>query len=491
MGLFNWGRKKPVKIAPFVPPTAEDIIIRCNVTGTVTDLPTLRVDNAGSYQAKQDPEGPAWRIVFTIPGSEPPWGYQYEWDGKSLRMPNPLPRGGSWEGPTFDYKPKIEMPVGVVQLAGRAWLQGGQPYYPLASTLLHEAGSAKREGLGRMRQNVQFIKNEGGDVVRILGQVNWPGEEIDENDTNILAQCIDMNYEEGLRTKLTCVGGGVRDPLGFATRVRELVLDNRRHKMLMLEAVNEQNASKEIAEAMARILMGAGVPVATGLGNMGLDTIKASRGAAGSNVDVIHLERTLGSPGEPGGIYARQARQGWDFRYTEAAADNGEPAGVGSSVEQCDDPFILAMGRAVSIICGAGSYCVHTGSGVFGRTYMGPKGMRYANLWEVPNLHAIFKAVKTAGDILPRGIENWEKYNTNLPVEIASGDCNKIYGCKMGSNFVQAIIGASPTTIGLRNTRGVHYDVFNPATGEIVKSSNGTCVVSGLWGYVLIGTFTG
>lgn len=387
--------------------------------------------------------------------------------------------------------------TGVVTLQGKSWTDDGGAYYPLGTTLLYGLGHWHRGGALRelVRENLAYLAAHEYDYARMLCQVNWQGQEIDphwptfEQDLGALLDCA---YDEhGLRVKLTLIGGGAGDVQALAAQVRRVVSAGRLHKIQMIEAVNEGNASTDDAVAMVHALKGLGLPIAVGLGDRGLETTKDAGDLSGATVDILHTERGLGTTSEPGGPHARQVRQCWDFHLFRRASENGEPPGPASSVATLDDPVQLATFRAASIICGAGAFCLHTGSGVYGRTYETAYGTRYARLADISNADAIFRAVRSADRRLPKGIENWQAFNVGHPVVIDSGAVNKLYGAHVGGQFVEMCLGVTGPVV-FRAAVAVSVDIINPATGETLASrllqEGQTVSVDGLWAYLLSGT---
>ena len=378
---------------------------------------------------------------------------------------------------------------GMTRVSGSVWSDDAGAYHPLGYSLFWAAVDPPRA-----KQNFDYIKRGGGDAVRILGKVNWAGEGIDPRDPVMLAniaQAIDYAYEAGLKVHFVVTGGG-DDPVG-AARILLPVLQARAQKLLLIEAVNEQNASEDDAVEIAKMMKAVGCPVAVGLGNTGIDTINAATDRAGVNAATLHEERST----DP----ARNIRQSWDFRLLHGAALAGEMQGAASSVAEETRPNMLAYARAARIICGAGNTVNHCGHGVFGRTYAynanTPPGAphsdtRFANLWEAPNADAIMAAVFNADKRLPFGIENWSKFNSNQPVTISSGDASKLYGCTDGGHFAEIAIGTT-TPIVFRAERPVHMQIVDVATDNLLwegdLNTGQQTSVSGLFAYVLIGQY--
>lgn len=475
-GLFRPKPRPPVVVPPA---PLGDIRIHCTVSGVVTPRPVLLVEDWPiAYPGVPDAPCPS-RYTFTLPGTVPAHGWHVKTATGYVRQPDPLPRSGDWEGPLLVYAPPLpKARQGVVRTVGRAFVDDGGPFYPLTVTLLWALGGLRRGDTARVQKNFETIKDAGADAARVLCQVDWRGEEIDPHWPDyetLLGQLLDLAYDTcGLRLKLTLIGGGCDDPRGLAEKVCRVVNTGRRHKVLMIEAVNEGNASEADAVLVASICKAAGVPVAVGLGDRGGDVVRRATAGAGANVAILHTERTDDD--------TRRVRQGWDFHAYTVACDDGEPAGPASSVAEMTDPQRLAAKRTTSILCGADSYCAHYGAGVFGRAHTSSNGkVRQANLWEVPNFAIQMAAIRAADSRLLKGIGNWEHYNTPTIVDRWGGRCDKIYGARSGVHFAQVVIGASKdfTCVSLVPC---DYVVYDCATGREVTLD------AGLPDYLLVGT---
>ena len=151
---------------------------------------------------------------------------------------------------------------------------------------------------------------------------------------------------------------------------------------------------------------------------------------------------------------------------------------------------MLATFRAASIVFGAGAFCLHTGSGVFGRDYLSSAGQRYARLRDQPDADAIMRAVRRADARLPPGVENWQTFNDNQPVQTDSGQCNKHYGARSGNRFVSMPIGCTPT-VRLTAKQPVRFTVYalddslNPVTADFTEGQ--LLTLRGLWAYLIVG----
>lgn len=388
--------------------------------------------------------------------------------------------------------PLVRARRGVVRLAGRSWEDADGSYYPLGTTLFWALGGWLRGDSDRVKRHAEWIKAQGADYVRILGQVDWSGEQIDPHHPqyeHALAAVIDAMADAGLRTQITLIGGGCEDPLGLAQKVLGVTRD-RRDKIQMLEAVNEGNASEDEAVSVAMLLRAGGVPFGVGLGDQGIETINRVDDMVGSTLSYFHQERGEDDTG------TRQVRQVYDAKEFRLPPVWNEPPGPAGSVRELTDPMKLAAMRAGAIIMGAEAYCLHFGAGVFGRRHVSNNGLlREANLWEVPNAAAIFAAVRAADRRLPDRIGGWTKFNDGwappLPTApVTCGGAFKHYGARSAGAFASLAFGChGPVTFKAREA--VHLSIVNPMTGEVLGEHElhvGQSVSeSTLWAYVLVG----
>ena len=114
--------------APVVPPVTPpgDIRIHCTTTGTVTAPATLTIDNGHTYTAVMD-AAVSFRYTFTMPGTEPPWGYRYDWPGKTQRSATPLPGPGDHEGIVLAYAPPV-VTLSRLDPVGQFYYRQGSPF---------------------------------------------------------------------------------------------------------------------------------------------------------------------------------------------------------------------------------------------------------------------------------------------------------------------------------------------------------------------------
>jgi hypothetical protein len=126
-----------------------------------------------------------------------------------------------------------------------------------------------------------------------------------------------------------------------------------------------------------------------------------------ADIMTIHPAR---DPGDDGW---RNVRQAWDVKDMPYLVAFNEPVGPRSSVAECTDPLQLAMFRMTGIVCGGGEFVLHNGAGVAG--IVDPAHNRPANLWEVPGIDAIMRAVRSVDAALPLRASDGQKWNTGWP----------------------------------------------------------------------------
>lgn len=375
------------------------------------------------------------------------------------------------------FKPvSLQTRRGLVRAIGRAFVDDTGPFLPLGATLLWALYGWKFER-ERVIQNIAYYgqRQQAFDYIRILCQVNWPGRAIapswPEYD-HLLGELIDHCYDhEGLRVQLTLCGGGPVDAMDLAFRVAAVVNAGRAHKVFAIETANEafQNFTDEPLLIQVATHLRKTTPnlVATSApSNAAFLNVLTQNVKAGTTVSMVHLDRTMSDEGW------RMVRQVWDIKDLKGPTSQNEPCGPGSSVAACSDPMLLSMARAGGIMCGAGAYVVHNAAGVYG--VPDPSKGRTANVWEMPGIDDICRAVKGVGSLLPPDMPNWTPANAGwtppLPVSPfdVSGDLNKCYSATGGDSFVVMPLGVR--TCDLRAKRRVEMQVYDPVTRQPIAA---------------------
>ena len=311
--------------------------------------------------------------------------------------------------------------AGVPRASGRAIADDGGEWYPLGSTLMWSLQGARNEP-DRYRQNLEWLAAHGFDFKRPLYEVAW-APPLDINPATFpdhlgaVARDLDLSWSLGLRSGVTLSGKGTGYDLERLARdVGGVIADGRAAKVLIVEMQNEfrnDGDPLEVLERMARAIR----PTIT-------NPIGLSTPASGDDVPLLRaaLDRIGGSLAfirhtERGGDAdhgCRDARQDWDFHEDRPyIGADWEGPGPGSSGAVQNRPIILAMKRAIGIMCGAPIFVLHTGTGVYGDGKPSSSGEpRPPNFWEIPNIDAIVSAIRGVVELLPAGLPNWQQANT-------------------------------------------------------------------------------
>lgn len=306
---------------------------------------------------------------------------------------------------------------GIVRAVGGVMTDDDGPFHPLGCTFFW-AMQGWRGERAKTIAHLDYLSAHGIDDVRILGEVDWPGREIDPDWSDyeaVLGGFIDAAYDRGLRTQIT-LGGGISTARSRLLRVRErvtaVVRDGRAEKVLGFEICNEYRRGPKATlaelETVCRDLR-ADFPdhliaLSTPSPEQGaIADMQAAMQRAGATLFWLHPRRSTHDAGWS------NARQGYDFRHAAGAACNGEPQGPQSSVASEMRPLLLAMARGVTILCGAARYVFHPGQMVTGRA--DPAYGRPDNLWDVPDIAACLAAVRGVDALVPAGVENWKVAN--------------------------------------------------------------------------------
>lgn len=311
---------------------------------------------------------------------------------------------------------------GIVHTNGRQIADDDGNFYPLGATVMWALHGWKFER-DRLKQNLDYLKTHHWDYIRILGEVGWPGNEIDPawpDYSQNLAELIDYAYDKcGLRVEITIIGGGHEDQATSLTqKIIDVVKDGRQHKIMNFEVANESYGRRISLEDMQKI----GRTLRQAFPN-NLVAISSAEGAQGyrntgdffadfkevfmkpefANLGTVHMDRGQGDGGW------REVRQPWDYKDLPFPMSHNEPIGPRSSVAEEVDPIRLAMLRATGLINGVPAFVLHNGSGVAGQ--VDPGHNRPANLWEVPNIDAIMDAVRGVDKVVPSGAGTLHHWN--------------------------------------------------------------------------------
>lgn len=368
----------------------------------------------------------------------------------------------------------------------------------------------------RLLEHLKWVRSFKHDYLRILADVDWSsnaGYQIDSSASNfkqILGEYLDCSWKQyGLRTEITCWGGSNRDPIALAQAVTDVVNAGRRDAVLNIEAANEsfQNGpDHNTLIAMVNILKTTGCLVAhsePGDPNTTAEALEASV-SAGANLGAVHLDRAPGVRGE------RFVRQPYGLKDLKGfPVTHNEPIGPRSSVCESVDPSKLTMLRLMGMFYGASAFILHNGNGVTG--LRDDAHQRGGNLWDVPGIETIMRAVRACDALLPIDIPSYSKTNQHggytdpgfadygqpLAADTIWSDhnadhgCDRCYGAVQGSNFVTMVSDVF-NWCELRAARGCHVKVFNvlqPATAviEADMAAGGVLRISSSGDYVVQG----
>jgi hypothetical protein len=375
---------------------------------------------------------------------------------------------------------------GRVGTVGRSFVDGAGPFFPLGETLFWAPRGWKFER-ERVRRNLAWLAGHLWNYIRILCDVGgpaWVGNEIDStwpDYEEVMAGLIDAAYDEyGLRVEATIWGGSPRDPLR-ATDLMAAVSRGREHKFVNFEAANEsfQNGPDlPTVKEMARRLQSTGILTAESSPQQA-DQASFERLVDPGQIASWHADRTYGDNDW------RFVRQAWDAKYFPWPVTQNEPKGPASSVSPNSNPLQLAMHRALGIMCGTGAYVLHNAagiSGIDGEHAVG--GRRTANLWEMPGIDEIMRAVRGIDPLLPAGVESWERSNDTwtppnqvhpLPATHfwSTGDggpergVNRNYAAVSGQNFITMPCGVHREGASFKARWACTIKVHNPLTRRI------------------------
>ncbi len=133
---------------------------------------------------------------------------------------------------------------------------------------------------------------------------------------------------------------------------------------------------------------------------------------------------------------------------------------------------------------GGEEYTHHPGDMVYGVTYMGNTGQRYANVWEIPNIEAMCIAVRAAEKVLEhQGIGNWTHTNNPIPIEVASGQVEKQYAAISPVGDVLMILTGTGGPLTFKENKPMaHWELRHPVTAEVMDP-----LTANLEGYILRG----
>lgn len=376
--------------------------------------------------------------------------------------------------------------TGVVRGVGTQWVDNDGAYCPLGATLFWALRGWKFER-ERVKQNIIYLRSQGIDYIRILGEVQWPGNDISPDAWGdwdaLMAEFLDWCYNEvGMRVQVTLYAGG--NVTNFDRLVDRFIAiaRPRLHTLQFVEVCNEafQNypnpdALKRHARKLRNEL--SPLPVAVSSPAPADETCEESRtwvreGTASATV--MHFERSLSDMGWKG------VRKPWEGRGQSAPSAHNEPQGPRSSGEEYTEPIHLVMQRAVGILCGYDAHVIHNGAGVSGQ--VNEKYRRPANVWEVPGVDEGYAACRQLDKILPpeAGVgQPTRKGMSPHPSEAheiwpaskegaTTGAVRDYAITKADGSFWQTLFGIREY-VRLKFNASYHVTVYNPVTGDVIS----------------------
>jgi hypothetical protein len=425
--------------------------------------------------------------------------------------------GDCQPGLTPDYPTR----TGLTRSDGKEVRDDTGSYHPLGLTFFW-AMQGLRNDPRRFQQNVDFLARYHYDYVRILAQVDWPGNDIDPSwpdYADLLARVIDIFYAKGIRVEITILGSPYPDPVGLAHRVAA-VTASRAQKVIAIETWNEWSQNGGSLQAMidmTRVLLAeSGVPLVGLSSNGGDGPIAAASETAGATLRTVHTDRGAGDNGW------RMVRQAFDFKDLPGVVDSNEPPGPNSSVGTLSSPLQLAMMRALGAQEGGALFVLHVGDMVAGQR--DPAHHRMPNLWQAgcengtntpdnpcPYIDRVLKAVRSIDPYLPEGVGNWRPKtaaNVGIPpqalqppqagFDVSGPTVNRAYAAIDGPRFMQTLLGIRgplPLTLTMPGVSTCHIKALQPETGEMLEfdlTTGATWTAQGRddtqTGYILTGT---
>ena len=348
--------------------------------------------------------------------------------------------GGGSSGST---PPPRRTRTGLVHQEGHCVADDGGPFNALGLTFFWAPWGYEFDR-ARLETNLAAIADDAqADYIRVLGAVGpegWRDRTIDpswDDYDDVIGSLTDLAYDRyGLRVQWSINGGGSvtpRDQRAFLDRFVRMSL-GREHKIFAFEIANEgqgYNDDLVFLRAAADYLR-ARVPnlvaITTHNGANACELYANYLGAM-----TVHYQRDFGGDDlvTNGVLYhPRPWRQPWGTpgEYDAACTGrlpkltfNNEPIGPRSSGNMDDNPLSMAVAFGTTFIAQNGAYVLHCGPGIRGGGYedvnqepgkVKPYVPREANFRDQPNWKPICRALRIARDVLPPGLANWTRANS-------------------------------------------------------------------------------
>jgi hypothetical protein len=423
---------------------------------------------------------------------------------------------GAWEtfnGPPPPPVPPVTPPTdgartGVVRASGRRFLDDQGVFCPMGGTLFWAMRGWKFER-DRVKLNMAYLAHYC-DYQRILAQVGWSGNEIDEDwpdHVQILGEVIDYAYDVlGMRTQVTGVGGGDYS----ATKILDnmiAAIRGRESKVIYTEVANEWYGNWDGSEEQMKA---AGKKLLSALPNLvALSAPQEEMSTQRTNPWVRDGFASMGTAHKDRSDTKtdwkwRHVRQTWESRDPSYPLSHGEPGGPLSSVASFMEPIHLAMSRAVGILCGFEGYCLHNAAGVTGQ--VDPARGRPANVWEVPGIDQIMATVRALTQILPGDPSAGQATRKGLGAHPLTADLIwpdggdhgvvRDYARRNGATFWQCLQGVK-NYVNLTADRAYRLTLIDPIThapremsvgaGETIRVDLGSVDTQGYGAWIIRG----
>jgi hypothetical protein len=426
-----------------------------------------------------------------------------------------------------------DAPTGSVRAERASFADARGPWLPLGATLFW-APWGYRHDRERLERELALLARHGVDYIRVLGQVgaptvddSWADRPIDPRWTStsacsgtsagrcatydeVIAGLTDLAFDRyGLRVEWTIFGSTAFTPTPASRRElvdRVLKMSvGREHKIIHFEIANEfyHNGFEgadglEELRALGRYMQERTAILVALSAPRQSDCAVMQRLYAGGVGEVVteHLSRSIRGPA---GVW-EPVRAPWTLQACDGLPplrSSNEPIGPFSSVNAEHDPLRLAMAAAVTYVSGVGAYVLHTGSGIRGGGRADRARGRPPNIGDVPDIDAIFRALRAVRDRLPRDVANWTRFDAAAPNPIVSVHAGAklvaAYGAHRDGRFVLTPIGVEGV-LTLRAHAPLDVEVIDPRTGDrrggASPGAGGTFEVEGLPAYVVLGRVT-
>jgi hypothetical protein len=328
-----------------------------------------------------------------------------EW--KALHAPRPVPA--------------VTQRRGIVRAERRVFVDDDGPYLGVGASLFW-AGWGAANDLPRLEKNLAWLKAQRVDYIRaiaVVGPTGWSDRTMPAGDVEqTISHTTEVARAHGLRVAWSLFGNVDKAPTPAdrerTVRLAAAQIAARADAVQYCEVGNEAwqtgfAGAAGIAELrqLARILRDT-IPNLVSLTSPQTDQdISALYDGSPATLMGVHPDRNITGQG---GIW-RPVRQCWDYRDSRVPWVIDEPIGHKSTVAEDFDPLRQAMAAANGWLTGAAGYVVHAGAGIRGGGREDLDKGREANWFDVPGAAAVFAAINTMRDLLPRDLPNFDHHN--------------------------------------------------------------------------------